>query len=659
MRQVCLLMALAVLTSASAISQNRTFTGINGAPSDLTAMRGSGLVVGANGIMEENLSARFASAFPGANAGAKIQACINDLPTTGGTCDARGLEGAQVLTAPITISKPVRLQFGAITLSGTINSPDCLIEVTSGDGTSILGIGQEITALEQHGTGCGISSANDVELVNQRIADFRLSGNSVGSKGIYTKNWKDSYIERMTVVLWLDHGIDIAGDFNLNNVVRGGRIVAGVGAKKDGRAINYRTGGGALRIEDIYFNVGGTVTTRAVIDASNTAPIRITTGTNHGLVTGDLATLDGVLGNTAADGEWTVTRLSDTVFSLDGSTGTGAYTSGGTVYWSDRYSTAIDTRGGTMVLLSGNLYDSVVHCVQTSAVVTAINERPDFSTGGPIVVPGTTEQSIFYAYRRANNRLTVIGDDRSIFSRSLFNPRHDVSDKSLTYYTNNGQNAALQPGTLGGGVISPPQITGNVNNYEPNDAVAPTNLLGRYSLVWKLSTDTERNITGIAGGFDGKLLILLNEGDHNIILKHASASSIAANRIQSPTGRDWVIPGAPRFHVTLLVYDENGSPGGWRIISDVPTSLGGETAWDPANLPATGDADHITFTVTGAEVGDPVIAGLSTLGVAGNVIISAFVESANTVRVIVMNETGGALNIAPGTLRVMVFKARS
>src|SRR5438477_355109 len=38
---------------------------------------------------------RYVSAFAGATAGAKIAACLADLPASGGVCDARGLPGAQ------------------------------------------------------------------------------------------------------------------------------------------------------------------------------------------------------------------------------------------------------------------------------------------------------------------------------------------------------------------------------------------------------------------------------------------------------------------------------------------------------------------------------------------------------------------------------------
>lgn len=68
---------------------------------------------------------------------------------------------------------------------------------------------------------------------------------------------------------------------------------------------------------------------------TNATPIVVTTGV-HGLVTGASVTITGVGGNTAANGSWPITVLSTTTFSLDGSVGNGAYTSGGTIQTGNR-----------------------------------------------------------------------------------------------------------------------------------------------------------------------------------------------------------------------------------------------------------------------------------------------------------------------------------
>ena len=75
----------------------------------------------------------------------------------------------------------------------------------------------------------------------------------------------------------------------------------------------------------------GVIQVATVSGATNASPIVITTSAAHNLVTGNTVQIYGALGNTAANGKFVVTVTGPTTFSLNGSTGNGAYTSGGTV----------------------------------------------------------------------------------------------------------------------------------------------------------------------------------------------------------------------------------------------------------------------------------------------------------------------------------------
>ena len=69
----------------------------------------------------------------------------------------------------------------------------------------------------------------------------------------------------------------------------------------------------------------------AITGATNANPINIT-ATNHGFNTGDKVFISGVLGNTNANGGYTITKVDANHFTLNGRAGNGSYTSGGTVY---------------------------------------------------------------------------------------------------------------------------------------------------------------------------------------------------------------------------------------------------------------------------------------------------------------------------------------
>lgn len=71
----------------------------------------------------------------------------------------------------------------------------------------------------------------------------------------------------------------------------------------------------------------------AVISAAtNASPIVITVAPAQTWITGDSIIVEGVAGNTAANGTWTVTRTDSTHFELDTSTGNAAYTKRGIAY---------------------------------------------------------------------------------------------------------------------------------------------------------------------------------------------------------------------------------------------------------------------------------------------------------------------------------------
>lgn len=96
---------------------------------------------------------RYAVKFAGADAGAKVAAAIADLPATGGTVDACGLEGAQTWSSdPFAgATKPLTLILGTatITVNASVTVPaDTHIEFSQG---SVLAIATGVTVTWQGG----------------------------------------------------------------------------------------------------------------------------------------------------------------------------------------------------------------------------------------------------------------------------------------------------------------------------------------------------------------------------------------------------------------------------------------------------------------------------------------------------------------------------
>lgn len=119
-------------------------------------------------------------------------------------------------------------------------------------------------------------------------------------------------------------------------------------------------------------------------------------------------------------------------------------------------------------------------------------------------------------------------------------------------------------------VVSPSQLTGNVDNYAPTD--------GATSFTWRISSDASRNITGISiSQAAGRLLKLVNIGSNDIVLKH-DVTSTAANRFYLPGAADMTLS---QYDAVLLEYD--GTLSRWVAISSTKTGTGTPDA--PASGP--------------------------------------------------------------------------
>jgi hypothetical protein len=144
------------------------------------------------------------------------------------------------------------------------------------------------------------------------------------------------------------------------------------------------------------------------------------------------------------------------------------------------------------------------------------------------------------------------------------------------------------------GDLTPAQITADQNNYNP------TGLAAAY--VLRLSSDATRTITGLAGGADGRELILVNVGSQNIVLADEHASSTAANRFALDTSLTLGADTAAR-----LLYDSTSTR--WRLTGIGKATGGGsgnvatDTIWvakgDLAVATGTGAAARLAVGANG------------------------------------------------------------
>lgn len=148
-----------------------------------------------------------------------------------------------------------------------------------------------------------------------------------------------------------------------------------------------------------------------VSGATNASPIVVTTSAAHLLSTGQTVVVASVGDNTAANGTFTITVLTSTTFSLDGSTGNGAYTSGGTVTTTALMTDSVSTFGTSSELVGAYVEITAgtgAGQIRTIAAHdnTRLSVTPAWST-----TPGAT--SVFRVYRNLSpvylHGLTVVG----------------------------------------------------------------------------------------------------------------------------------------------------------------------------------------------------------------------------------------------------------
>ena len=121
----------------------------------------------------------------------------------------------------------------------------------------------------------------------------------------------------------------VNGKLAIHNSAAGNVIYASVVNDSVLDSVSYSTDRGATwTAMDLPSELGAG---RRITAATLATPIVITTATAHGFQTGDRVLVAGVKGNLGANGVWSVTVSAPNTFSLDGSSGTGIYTGGGTV----------------------------------------------------------------------------------------------------------------------------------------------------------------------------------------------------------------------------------------------------------------------------------------------------------------------------------------
>lgn len=159
---------------------------------------------------------------------------------------------------------------------------------------------------------------------------------------------------------------------------------------------------------------GGAVLPTAIniSSSTNASPIEITTSTNHGLATADVVFVTTHSTNTTANGAWLVTKISDTKFTLDGSTGVGVGGATGTIRKVNSLAVVMDS-ALTLIIDQGERTWTAIAGGDVTASLTAIGRKagyynpklqfdstPQASVGQAFMATGTIPMATIGAYEK-------------------------------------------------------------------------------------------------------------------------------------------------------------------------------------------------------------------------------------------------------------------
>lgn len=241
----------------------------------------------------------------------------------------------------------------------------------------------------------------------------------------------------------------------------------------------------------------------------------------------------------------------------------------------------------TMTGLAGGAANREVTLYNKSAYrLTLAHESASSTAGNRFTMPGAVDvvvrpyQSLRLLYSAATSRWIVIGAGAGWLG---------VTDLPET--------VAMS------GDVTPAQITSNQNDYNPTGWSLATRI--------RASTDASRNLTGLAGGADGRIAIIVNVGSNSLVLKDADTGSSAANRFDF--GADCTL-GAKQ--VAALQYDATDSR--WKMLANTAGAA-----------VADGAVTAVKLATSAIEAG-AVINGYLDWSVSGNALTVALKTLAGT-----------------------------
>jgi hypothetical protein len=289
-----------------------------------------------------------------------------------------------------------------------------------------------------------------------------------------------------------------------------------------------------------------------------------------------------------------------------------------------KLTTLADITGTTgNVTFSAGVIDLGATAVQTDQANTYTTGAQSFAAATSLIVPSsagaapTASGSIMYdstanawevGVNGANKTLALIDGNIATATALAANPTdcatnqyaHTIaasgnltcSQAAFSQLTGSASSTqVLQNDIVFANVISPTQLTANVNDYSPTGALNAG--------IIRLTSDAARTITGFTttNNVAGRTVVLHNAGVQNIVLADQSASSTLAFRFALPAGDLTLLPNM----VALIQYD--ATTARWRVAGGTSGISGSGTTNTIAKFSASTAVGNSSLTDDGTTFG--------------------------------------------------------
>lgn len=236
----------------------------------------------------------------------------------------------------------------------------------------------------------------------------------------------------------------------------------------------------------------------------------------------------------------------------------------------------------------------------------------------------------------------MLGTDAAVNTGALF----ALSSGYTTSGSYVADGVSVEATRAGGLSLNASNAAGDVRIYTGGNTTPRATFVDNGAIFFGQTTGTrDMELRSTGDGLTGGFVVTRSDGSELLVNADDGAPGGGFGTIQARDGSGYL--------PTKLSPSGGGvSVGGGGTVAAILT---GTTTWDPPNINSA-SAASTTVTVTGVQSNSPCFGGISSMVASYAIAMSAHYDgAANTVRFVLTNQSGSAMDLGSGTVRVTCF----